>query len=107
MKLVENVLHFDSVERCLVLDLDSIYDLILGMFWLELHEPWIDLGSKTLGATCNVSNEASESHEPTFARQKKRYWREPLTKAGSVLDIGRFELIDSDINNKVKRHVLR
>ena len=28
---------FDSVERCLVLDLDSRYDL--GMAWLERHEP--------------------------------------------------------------------
>uniref|UniRef100_H3H492 Reverse transcriptase domain-containing protein n=1 Tax=Phytophthora ramorum TaxID=164328 RepID=H3H492_PHYRM len=35
-------LDFDSVERCLVLDLDSRYDLILGMAWLERHEPWID-----------------------------------------------------------------
>ena len=33
---------FDSIERCLVLDLDSRYDLILGMAWLERHEPWID-----------------------------------------------------------------
>ena len=35
-------LDFDSTERCLVLDLDSRYDLILGMAWLERHEPWID-----------------------------------------------------------------
>ena len=35
-------LDFDSAERCHVLDLDSIYDLILGMAWLERHEPWID-----------------------------------------------------------------
>jgi hypothetical protein len=35
-------LDFDSVERCLVIDLDSRYDLILGMAWLERHEPWID-----------------------------------------------------------------
>jgi len=32
-------LDFNSVERCLVLDLDSRYDLILGMAWLERHEP--------------------------------------------------------------------
>ena len=38
---------FDSIERCLVLDLDSRYDLILGMAWLERHEPWIDWRSKT------------------------------------------------------------
>ena len=35
-------LDFDNIERCLVLDLDSRYDLILGMAWLERHEPWID-----------------------------------------------------------------
>jgi hypothetical protein len=41
-------LDFDSVERCLVIDLDSRYDLILGMVWLERHEPWIDWRSKPL-----------------------------------------------------------
>ena len=78
------------VSRCLVLDLGSIYDLILGMAWLERHEPWIDWRSKTLGATRIVSDEALESHEPTFAKKQKRYWREPLTESVSVLDIGFF-----------------
>ena len=32
-------LDFNRIERCLVLDLDSRYDLILGMAWLERHEP--------------------------------------------------------------------
>ena len=32
-------LDFNSVERCVVLDLDSRYDLILGMAWLGRHEP--------------------------------------------------------------------
>ena len=32
---------FNSVKRCLVLDLDSRYDLILGMTWLECHESWL------------------------------------------------------------------
>ena len=35
-------LDFNCVERCLVLDLDSRCDLILGMAWIERHEPWID-----------------------------------------------------------------
>ena len=35
---------FDDVECCLVLDLDSRYDLILGMAWLKRHEPWNDGG---------------------------------------------------------------
>ena len=92
-------LDFNSVERCLVLDLDSRYDLILGMAWLERHEPWIDWRSKTLGATRIVSDEALESHEPTFARKQKCYWREPLTDSVNVLDIGVSELINSDVNN--------
>ena len=54
-------LDFDSIERCLVLDLDSRYDLILGMVWMERHEPWIDWRSETLGATRNVSSENLES----------------------------------------------
>ena len=81
-------LDFDSIERRLVLNLDSRYDLILGMAWLECHEPWIDWRSKTLGATRTVPSEALESHEPTFARKQKRYWRKPLTESISVLDIG-------------------
>ena len=32
------LMDFDSVEFCLVLDLDSRYDLILGMAWGERHE---------------------------------------------------------------------
>ena len=98
LNLGVKVLDFDSIERCLVLDLDSRYDLILGMAWLERHEPWIDWRSKTLGATRNVSSDLG-SHEPTFARQQKRYWREPLTESVSVLDIGVSELVDSDVSN--------
>ena len=64
----------DSVERCLVLDLYSRYDLILGMAWLERHEPWIDWRSKTVGATRTAPGEALKSHEPTSARDQKRYW---------------------------------
>ena len=37
-----NFLYFDTIERCLVLDLDSRYDLILGMVWFEHHETWIN-----------------------------------------------------------------
>uniref|UniRef100_H3H512 RNA-directed DNA polymerase n=1 Tax=Phytophthora ramorum TaxID=164328 RepID=H3H512_PHYRM len=88
-------LDFDSVERCLVLDLDSRYDLILGMAWLERHEPWIDWRSKTLGATRLPPGEALASHEPTSARKQKRYWREHWTETVNVLDIGVPELIDT------------
>ena len=46
--------YFDVIERCLVLDLFFRYNLIIGMAWLERHEPWIDWRSKNLGATRNV-----------------------------------------------------
>ncbi|POM60271.1 Pol protein, partial [Phytophthora palmivora] len=39
---------FDTTESFLVLDMDE-YDLILGMPWLEKHEPWIDLRGKAIG----------------------------------------------------------
>ena len=88
--------NFNIIERCLVLYLDSRYDLILGMAWLERHEPWIDWRSKTLGATRTTFCGALESHEPTSARNQKRYWLEPLADNVSVLDIGMSELVDSD-----------
>ncbi|GMF53362.1 unnamed protein product [Phytophthora fragariaefolia] len=69
-------LDFDSVERWLVLDLDARYDLILGMAWLERHEPWIGCSSKTLGATHFSPSRALANHEPTSARKQKRCWRE-------------------------------
>ena len=90
-------MDFDSIERCLVLDLDSRYDLILGMAWLERHDPWIDWRSKTIGATRNVSSEVLESHEPSFGRQQKHYWRKPLTENFNVLDIGMSELTNSNV----------
>ena len=63
---------FDSIERCIILDVDSRYDLILGMAWLESHEPWIDWRSKMLGATRTAPSAALGSHEPTSARDQKR-----------------------------------
>ncbi|GMF34480.1 unnamed protein product [Phytophthora fragariaefolia] len=59
-------LDFDSVEYCLVLDLDARYDLIPGMAWLEHHEPWIGWWSKTLGATHFSPSGALASHEPMW-----------------------------------------
>ena len=53
-------------------------------------------GQKTLGATRTAPSGALESHEPTPARNQKRYWREPLADNVSVLDIGMSELVDSD-----------
>ena len=47
-------IYFESIERYLVLYLDSRYDLILGMAWLERHEHWINWKSKTIGGTRKV-----------------------------------------------------
>ena len=84
-ELRREVFSFNSIERCLVLDLDSRYDIILGMVWIERHEPCIDWRSKALGATRTISRGALEIHEPTSARNQKRYWREPLADNVSVL----------------------
>ncbi|GMF68693.1 unnamed protein product [Phytophthora fragariaefolia] len=89
-------LDFDSVELCLVLDLDARYDLILGMAWLERHEPWIDWRSKILGATHFSPSGALASHEPTSARKQKRFWREHWTETANVLDIGMSEMMDTE-----------
>ncbi|POM61281.1 hypothetical protein PHPALM_29724, partial [Phytophthora palmivora] len=45
------------------------YDLILGMPWLEKHEPWIDWRSKAIGANRSaVSDRALVSNVPTSVR---------------------------------------
>ena len=36
---------------------------------------------------------------PTFARQQKHYWREPLTEDVNVLDIGMSGLTNSNVEN--------
>ncbi|KAG2818866.1 hypothetical protein PC111_g12138 [Phytophthora cactorum] len=79
------------------LDLDSRYDLILGMAWLERHEPWIDWRSKTLGATHFAPSGALVSHEPTSARKQKRFWRGHEAESAMVLDIGMSELVSNEV----------
>jgi hypothetical protein len=100
-------LDFASVERCLVIDLDSRYDLILGMAWLERHEPWIDWRSKTLGAARLSPGGALASHEPTSARKQKRYWRGHCTESVNVLDMGVSELMDTGVEDASPEHCSR
>ncbi|CAH0476940.1 unnamed protein product [Peronospora belbahrii] len=58
-------LDFNRMKRCLVLDLDAKYDLILGMEWRGRHEPWIDWRSRTLGATRNAPEDVTvEDNSP-------------------------------------------
>ena len=52
---------FDSVESCLVLDLDTRHNLVLGMVHIERHETWIDWRSKTLGETLTIHSGAMDS----------------------------------------------
>ncbi|GMF22950.1 unnamed protein product [Phytophthora fragariaefolia] len=89
-------LDFDSVERCLVLDLDARYDIILGMAWLERHEPWIDWRLKTLGTMHFSPSGALTSHEHTSARKQKGFWLEHWTETVNVLDIGISEMMDTE-----------
>ncbi|KAG3063321.1 hypothetical protein PI124_g22703 [Phytophthora idaei] len=59
---------FDSSEQFTVLEMDK-YDLILGMPWLEKHEPWIDWRGKVIGASCPaVPDRSLVNHVPTSAR---------------------------------------
>ncbi|GMF55569.1 unnamed protein product [Phytophthora fragariaefolia] len=59
---------FDSTERFIVLEMDK-YDLILGMPWLEKHEPWIDWRGKAIGASRPaLFDRALVSHVPTSVK---------------------------------------
>ena len=84
LNLGKKFLDFNNVNLHLVLDLGLRYDLILGMAWLERHEPWIVCKFKTLDATRIVSDEALKSHGPTFAKKQKRYSSERPIESLSV-----------------------
>ncbi|POM71378.1 Gag protein [Phytophthora palmivora] len=67
MDLAVKFENFDSTALFLVLDMDK-YDLILGMPWLEKHEPWIDWRGKAIGASRPaVSDRAMVNNVPTLA----------------------------------------
>ncbi|CAH0480088.1 unnamed protein product [Peronospora belbahrii] len=61
-------LDFNSMERCLALD---------------------------LGSTRNAPGGALESHEPTSARKQKRFWRGYWTKSANMLDVELSESVDT------------
>ncbi|KAG2773584.1 hypothetical protein PC116_g15104 [Phytophthora cactorum] len=68
MDLAVKFEDFDSSEQFTVLEMDK-YDLILGMPWLEKHEPWIDWRCKEIGASRPaVSDRALVSHVLTSVR---------------------------------------
>ncbi|POM81959.1 Elicitin, partial [Phytophthora palmivora] len=66
MDLAVKFEDFDSTGSFLVLDMDK-YDLILGMPWLEKHEPWIDWRGKAIGAI-RPQYRALVSNVPTSVR---------------------------------------
>ncbi|GMF43601.1 unnamed protein product [Phytophthora fragariaefolia] len=60
---------FNSIEPFIVLDMDDRYDLILGMPWLAMHEPWIDWRSRTIGVSHNpLADRALVGHVPSSSR---------------------------------------
>ncbi|POM74883.1 Gag protein, partial [Phytophthora palmivora] len=62
------VVNVPRTESFLVLDMDK-YDLILGMPWLEKHEPWIDWRGKAIGASWPaVPDRALVNNVPTSVR---------------------------------------
>ncbi|ETP37524.1 hypothetical protein F442_14668 [Phytophthora nicotianae P10297] len=68
MDLAVKFEDFDSLEQFTVLDLDP-YDMILGMPWLEKHEPRIDWRGKAIGVSRPaVTDRALVSHVPTSVR---------------------------------------
>ncbi|POM75583.1 Gag protein [Phytophthora palmivora] len=68
MDLAVKFENFDSTDSFLVLDMDKSY-LILGMPWLEKHEPWIDWRGKAIGASRPaVCDRALVSNVPTSVR---------------------------------------
>ncbi len=42
---------FECSESFAVLQMQSQYDLIVGMPWLQKHQPWIDWRSRTIGSS--------------------------------------------------------
>ncbi|POM60351.1 Gag protein [Phytophthora palmivora] len=64
MDLAVKFEDFDSTESFLVLDMDK-YDLILGMLWLEKHEPWIDWRGKAIGTSRPAVSDRELSLTPT------------------------------------------
>ncbi|KAG3011393.1 hypothetical protein PC121_g15703 [Phytophthora cactorum] len=68
MDLAVKFEDFDRSEQFTVLEMDK-YDLILGMPWLEKHEPWIDWRGKAIGVSRPaVFDGALVSHVPTSVR---------------------------------------
>ena len=97
-----NFFDFNSVERCLGIDLDTRYDHILRTGWLTHYEPWIDWSYVTLAETRSRIRGNSKSHEPSSARKQKHYRREPLPVLASVLQMCLLSLLDTThFNEKV------
>ena len=67
LRLRVKFLDFDSKEELIELPLSCHYDIILGMPWLERHQPWIDWRSKEVG-TSNSLLEERAGHDPASSR---------------------------------------
>ena len=51
VKLPLSFLDFDSQEQMYVIDMNYRYDIILGIPWLQTHEPWVNWKTGEMGAS--------------------------------------------------------
>ncbi|OWZ02989.1 Gag Polyprotein [Phytophthora megakarya] len=92
---------FDSTEPFIVLDMDK-YDLILGMPWLQKHEPSVDWRGKAIGASRPaVSDCALESHVPTSVKALG-VREEFLGVVNGIDNPGKVVAVDSAIGRETK-----
>lgn len=49
VKLPLKFLDFDSLELLYVIDMNYRYDIILGIPWLKVHEPWVNWRTGEVG----------------------------------------------------------
>ncbi|KAG2960117.1 hypothetical protein PC119_g26495 [Phytophthora cactorum] len=69
MDLAVKFEDFDSSEQFTVLEMDK-YDLILGIPWLEKHEPWIDWRGKAIGASRPAVSDRALSRQDAVASKE-------------------------------------
>ncbi|KAG3180700.1 hypothetical protein PC128_g15499 [Phytophthora cactorum] len=69
MDLTVKFEDFDSSEQFTVLEMDK-YDLILGMPWLENHDPWIDWRGKAIGPSHSAVSDRALSRQDAVASKE-------------------------------------
>ncbi|KAJ8533251.1 hypothetical protein ON010_g14002 [Phytophthora cinnamomi] len=76
---------------------------------MKVQAPYITVYQVPVDSTSNIwsiratrfyPGGALASHEPTSARKQKRFWRKPWTESVNVIDIGVYELTDTECVEK-------